>query len=344
MRRLLVLILLMLLGGVGLIALIERDAGYVLVSYGHTTVETSVWVGMLLVLLVYGVFYLIFRLLGRLLATRGIFSDWMSRRSYSRLLARCQMQLDDGQYQAVVDALAEQAPLHGQELRLLARARNGLKEWRALIAMLPRLQKQKVFGDTELQAFAQRAYLGLLAEHSDAAGAAAKNSDTLKVAWASFPAEQKHNPRLVEDYCKRLLDSGDAAEAEKVLAKAIKRNWDGGLVAQYGCISGRDPARRLKVAERWLKQHSDDARLMLCLGRLSLYNQLWGQARDYFEKSYALVPNAEACAELARLLFSLGERELSAQYYREGLMIRESNLPDLPQPRLETPHAAGTAS
>ena len=71
---------------------------------------------------------------------------------------------------------------------------------------------------------------------------------------------------------------------------------------------------------------------MLCLGRLALRNKLWGQARDYFESSHRLRPSAEACAELARLLFSLGERELSAQYYREGLLLRESNLPDLPLP------------
>ena len=71
---------------------------------------------------------------------------------------------------------------------------------------------------------------------------------------------------------------------------------------------------------------------MLCLGRLSLRNDLWGQARDYFETSHRLQPNAETCAELARLLFSLGEREKSAQYYREGLLLRETDLPDLPLP------------
>ena len=72
------------------------------------------------------------------------------------------------------------------------------------------------------------------------------------------------------------------------------------------------------------------------MGRLSLRNNLWGKARDYFETSHRLQPSAETCAELARLLFSLGERELSAQFYREGLLLRETNLPELPLPHRDT--------
>ena len=100
--------------------------------------------------------------------------------------------------------------------------------------------------------------------------------------------------------------------------------------------------RRLKQAERWQKEHPNDPSLMLCLGRLSLLNNLWGQARDYFEASHRAHPSAEACAELARLLFSLGERELSAQYYREGLLLREANLPEMPQPRQDTLRSAAS--
>ncbi len=324
MRRLLVVVLAMLLGGVGLIALIENDPGYVLLSYGNYTLETSLWVGLVLLLLFYLLLSLLMRLSRRLFSTRGLVADWMSRRAYSRMLARCQMQLDSHSYQQVIDTLEGLGRLHAQELRLLARARDGQGDWQEIIKLMPQLRKQRVFGEPALDAFEQRAYLGLLAESGD-----------IGQTWAGFPAEQKKNPRLVEDYGRRLLEAGDELEAEKVLTRAIKREWDGGLVAQYGRISGRDPARRLKLAEGWLKQHPEDASLMLCLGRISLHNNLWGQARDYFEASHRLTPNAEACAELARLLFSLGERELSAQYYREGLLLRESNLPDLPQPRPE---------
>ena len=326
MRRLFVVILLMLLGGVGLIALIENDPGYVLVSYGLWTLETSLWVGLVLQLLLFLLLYLALRVTLRLLSTRGLLADWLSMRAYSRQLARCQMQLDAGLYQDVVDTVVESGQLHDQELRLLARARAGQENWRELLKLLPRLRKHKVFGERELAAFEERASLGLLA---------AASREELKSVWEGISAEQRKRAALIESYARRLLESGEDLEAEKILTKAIKREWDGRLVAQYGRIPGRDPARRLKQAESWLKQHPEDASLMLCLGRLSLRNNLWGQARDYFETSHRMQPSAEACAELARLLFSLGERELSAQYYREGLLLRESNLPELPLPRKE---------
>ncbi len=334
MRKAFIFALVMLVAGFTLIKLIERDPGYILIAIGSMTIEMSFWIGMVLLIVYTLLFLVVMAVIRRLLSTRGVLSDWMSQRAYSRLLARCQMMLDAGQHQQVIDIMAEQGRLHAQELRLLARAHDGLGNWGEVIHLLPQLRKQKVFGEVELAAFAERAYLGLLA---------AADSAELKNAWAGFPAEQKKQARLIEDYGRRLLESGDDLEAEKVLTKAIKREWDGGLVAQYGRISGRDPARRLKTAEGWLKQHPEDASLMLCLGRLSLHNNLWGQAREFFETSHRLKPGAEACAELARLLFSLGERELSAQYYREGLLLRESNLPDLPQPKQDTLKAASVA-
>jgi len=327
MRRLFLLILLTLLSAVGLVALIETDPGYVLISYGLTTIETSLWVGLLLLLLFYAVVFVILRLLGRLLSTRDLVAGWASSRSYSRQLAKAQMQLDAGNYAAVVDmveATGTRPP--AQELRLLARARLGQEDWSALLKMMPRLRKQAVFGVPELANLELTAYTGLLLE---------ANADALKSTWTGFPAEQRKTPGLIECYGRLLIEAGDDLEAEKLLTKAIKQHWDGRLVAQYGRIRGRDPARRLKLAESRLPKHPDDPSLMLCLGRLSLRNNLWGQARDYFESSHRLEASAETCAELARLLFSLGERERSAQYYREGLLLRESNLPELPLPERE---------
>jgi HemY protein len=325
MRRLFLMLLLTLLAAVGLVALIERDPGYILVSWGLTTIETSLWVGLLLLLVFNVVFYYSLRLVRRLLASRGVFSNWLSLRAYSRQLADLEMQLAAGEYGDLIARLAGQpeSRLNAQELRLLARAYRAQGNWSEVIALLPRLKKRRVLDVGELAELVGQAYLGLLSS---------AEADLLKQLWQSLPAVQRNEIVLIECYGRRLVESGDDIEAEKVLTKAIKKNWDGRLVAQYGRIRGRDPARRLKQAEAWLKSHPEDASLMLCLGRLSLRNDLWGKARDYFEGSHRLQASAETCAELARLLFSLGEREKSAQYYREGLLLRETELPDLPLP------------
>ena len=325
MRRLFLVVLLSLLAAVGLVALIESDPGYILISYGLTTIETSLWVGLLLLVAFNLLFYVGLRLLRKLLATRGVIGDWLGLRAYSRRLAETGVLLEAGEFQAVIAAVAEHSSgkPNAQELRLLAKAQYGLGDWQELIKMLPRLKKRRVFDSAELAAMEQQAYTGILIAAEPA---------ELKQVWGKLPAEQRKQAPLVECYGRISLESGDDLEAEKVLTKAIKRQWDGRLVAQYGRIRGRDPARRLKQAESWLSKHPEDASLMLSLGRLSLRNNLWGKAREYFESSHRLQASAETCAELARLLFSLGEREKSAQFYREGLLLRETNLPELPLP------------
>lgn len=332
MRRLFLLVLLTLLSAVGLVALIERDPGYILVSYELTTIETSLWVGLLLLLVFNLVFYYLLRLLHKLLASRGVLNNWLSLRAYSRHLADLEMRLAAEEYDVVITALGDRpgARLNAQELRLLARAYRGQRDWSAVVALLPRLNKRRVLDVGELSDLVGQAYLGLLTS---------ADPGQLKQVWNGLPAEQRKQVVLTECYGRLLLESGDDLEAEKALTKAIKRTWDGRLVAQYGRIRGRDPARRLKQAESWLKSHPDDASLMLCLGRLSLRNDLWGKARDYFEASHRMQASAETCAELARLLFSLGEREKSAQYYRDGLLLRETELPDLPLPAREQPRS-----
>jgi HemY protein len=332
MRRLFLLVLLTLLSAVGLVALIERDPGYILVSYDLITIETSLWVGLLLLLVFNLVFYYLLRLLHRLLASRGVLNNWLSLRAYSRQLADLEMRLAAGDYDVVIAALGERpgSRLNAQELRLLARAYRGQQDWSAVVMLLPRLKKRQVLDVGELSELVGQAYLGLLTS---------ADPGQLKQVWSGLPAEQRKQVVLIECYGRLLLESGDDLEAEKALTKAIKGAWDGRLVAQYGRIRGRDPARRLKQAETWLKSHPEDASLMLCLGRLSLRNDLWGKARDYFEASHRMQASAETCAELARLLFSLGEREKSAQYYREGLLLRETELPDLPLPSREQPRS-----
>ena len=62
MRKLFALVLIALLLGVGVVALIETDPGYLLLAYGDYTLESSLWVGVVL---------LVRRCLRSLVAGRG---------------------------------------------------------------------------------------------------------------------------------------------------------------------------------------------------------------------------------------------------------------------------------
>ena len=80
MRRVLLVIALGLLLGAGLMALIERDPGLVVLSYGNTTIETSVWLALVLWLLIWWLLALSIRLLRGTWSLRGALSGWLGGR------------------------------------------------------------------------------------------------------------------------------------------------------------------------------------------------------------------------------------------------------------------------
>jgi HemY protein len=400
MRRLFLWVIVALLGGVGLVALIESDPGYVLLSYQNFILETSIWVGLFLLFLLNLVVYGLLRLLRRLMASRGYLSLWLGDRRLARgrrltslglinymegnwarasrelvraaedsdspavnyLLAarasranaendkaerylaaaeridakaakavglsRAELLLESGQTAAavqVLERLRDASPKDTRILGMLVRALHGMADWKNLQPLLTEARKFELFAEPEQQALEMATFTGLL--HGIDNDAAA-----LEQLWRYSPDAVRGDPGFVAAYCARALAAGDIAPVDKLLRRTLQQQWHPELVRLYGMLPAEDPGKRLASAERWLKQHPNDADLLLCLGRLSLSNKLWGQAREYFEKSLKVRPDAECSAELARLLFSLGMREKSAQAYRDGLLC-DYKLPDLPQPK-----------
>jgi HemY protein len=119
--------------------------------------------------------------------------------------------------------------------------------------------------------------------------------------------------------------------AEKNLAADLKREWRPLLVRQFGLVKGKDPVKQLKKAEGWLKDHPDDADLLLAAARLCLRNELWGKARSYLDTVISIRPTPEIYQEFGRLLNQLGDDEGAADAYRAGLgLVAGSDLPAIP--------------
>jgi HemY protein len=400
MRKLFAIVLIALLLGVGIVALIETDPGYVLLSYGNYTLEASLWVGLLLLMLAVVSLAVALRLVYRIiggqrslfswmgarkarnalrLSTRGLVSfsegNWVTaRRQLLRgaqnneaplvnylLAARSSAQLLDtekvheylraageaepGAAMAVEFALAEinlQAGEYAQALAaldhstrnvgrhpyvlsLLRQAYQGLQDWDNLVDILPQLQKHKLLSAEEFQQLERQVHCNRLELNN-------LNADQLRANWQRVPKHLQREATMVEIYVRNLIKLGDHGSAEKAILRALKREWCAALVRQFGYVQGIDAPRQLARAESWLMAHPEEPQLLLCLGRLSARGKLWGKARDYFESSYRLEHSAEVCAELGRLLTSLGEPKVAAAYFREGLLQRENNLPELPMP------------
>ena len=405
MRRLFFLMLIALLAGVGVVAIIETDPGYVLVSYGSYTLETSLWVGLLLLLVFTLLVYAVVRLVRRLLAGQSSLVSWFGGRQAqrsSRLTTRglinyiegnwskarqqllkgvkgnetpllnylaaarasdslnepdkmreylgaaeaadpnaivaveiteAQIRLAAHDYEQAASILARarrNAGKHPQVLKLLHEAYSGQGDWLSLLELLPELHKHRILSEDVLDKLEHECQMRLLSEPRTAEGEA--GLDYVRGRWQALPAYLKKDAGLLQAYLQRLIELEAFDEAEKLTARALKHEWSDQLALLFGLIRGGNPTRQLAQAEGWLAQHDGSAQLKLTLGRLAARNKLWGKARDYFESAYKQQRSSEVCAELGRLLTALGEPGVAAAYYREGLLLRETDLPNLPMP------------
>lgn len=254
-------------------------------------------------------------------------------------LTRAQLQIDRGQYSEArlsLNALHSEHPRHSHVLTLLQQLYVQLKDWPALCRLIPELRKHRVLPPPKLDELELLAWTAAV-EHAGLAGTATPENpqQTLNQCWQTVPSKLRNEPLLVRAYADGLCTLGAEEKAEEVLYAALKRQFDDRLVERYGRVRGQ-PARQLSHAEGWLKAHPENAELLLALGRLSLRNELWGKARDYFEASLRFEHRAETCAELARLLAQLGDNERSNRLFQEGLgmlgQVPPNKLPTVSNP------------
>lgn len=242
------------------------------------------------------------------------------------LLTQAELQLDRQQFEqalATLRKIEENAPNHSHALMLLGRLYFRLEDWQHLSDLLPKLKKHGRLDPATLEEWSIRV-------HREQLESAAEGTKLLE-AWKNVPKDLKQNIDVLETWYSGLIRTGSNEKAEKELATELKRSWRAPLVRLYGVVEGKDSAQQLKRAEGWLKNHSEDADLLLAAARLCLRLELWGKARSYLETVIAISPTPDAYQEYGRLLNQLGEGEAAAEAYREGLnMVAGESLPAIP--------------
>lgn len=128
MNRLLLAFALALLIGALLISLISQDSGYVLVAFGKTTIETSLWFATLLLIAVAYLFVLCVRLI---VTARLFFRDSKVHRQ-KKLTSRGWLAFSKGQWNEAMNSLLKAAPAEGASFAnylMAARAANEMGNW-----------------------------------------------------------------------------------------------------------------------------------------------------------------------------------------------------------------------
>lgn len=238
---------------------------------------------------------------------------------------------------ATLIRLRKQSPHHPFVLKLLKNTYLRLEDWRELSKLLPELQKRAVLPAEELNELQRLVWKNLLQCAADDCRRNQKDDpeaslEPLTRLWDELPGSLRRDEFTIRDYARLLADLGDEAQTETLLRKVLRNHWSDELINLYGRVKGLKPDEQLLMAEQWLKDRPNNAELLLALGRLSLRNELWGKAREYFETSLKLRRSRETLAELSRLNGHMGEEEASVKLMMQGL-ARDNGLPELPMPK-----------
>lgn len=214
---------------------------------------------------------------------------------------------------ATLNHLRQISPRHPRVLKLLERVYVRLGDWKNLQVLLPALRKAKLLTAEQYDQFEKNIYCELLRTSN------AKSLDTLQNMWNEMPRAMRKNPDVAHAYVQQLARFSDVKNMEAIIRKTLKSHWQPDLVNIYGTLTFNNLDRQLIVVGGWLKMYGQKPEILLLLGKLCVRVQLWGKAKDYFEKCLSLGPNAEASLQYGKLLEQLGETSEALEKYRDGL-------------------------
>lgn len=253
-------------------------------------------------------------------------------------IAQTQIQIHQGQFEAALATLMRLKKAqshHPFVLKQLKAVYLKLEDWQQIIKLIPLLRKDLKENEADLQALEILAWRNLLVQKTDEVinrNQLENATELLAELWKKMPDKICKNVSLVHTYAQQLIRLGESSESETLLRITLNQHWNDSLIALYGTVKGANASEQLLHAESWLKERPNNAILLLALGRLSLQNELWGKALEYFEASRRLHQTKESMAELCRLKLKMKKPQENISPLLEEL-IDFIDLPKLPLPK-----------
>lgn len=232
-------------------------------------------------------------------------------------LTQAELELEQDQLEhaaATLNHLRQSSPRHPEVLKLLERVYVRLGDWKNLQTLLPSLRKAKILTTEQFEQFEKNIYCEILHTSNT------KSMEDIQKIWNDMPRYMRKNPDVACAYAKQLSRFADTKEIENIIRKTLKNHWQPNMVRMYGTLPFTNLNRQLVMVGAWLKMYGPKPELLLLLGKLCVRVQLWGKAKDYFEKCLAQGPDAEASLEYGKLLEQLDQKEDALEKYREGLV------------------------
>lgn len=257
-------------------------------------------------------------------------------------LTQASIQIKEQDYEsalATLRRLNQQRAKHPHVLKLMGLVFEKLGDWSSFLSLRQEMRNLGILdqsmrsSDKDIET---SAWSRLFVQATDKlVGASNHNQDseTLADIWMRVPQKLRYDSDLIRSYAEQLHRLSMHNDAETLLRKVLGKQWGEALISLYGKTLADDPKEQLICAEKWLRERPNDAQLLLALGRISMRNELWGKAAEYFSASQKQAPSLDAAAELCRLYQHI-EKTPEEMLKPMNELIKQLQLPDLKTPRV----------
>lgn len=235
-----------------------------------------------------------------------------------RLMATTKFNLDQHQPLSALDSLKalRESGVKGHvgALQLELKAQQQAGNWDAVLDVVSQLEKRNAIDTIVAAQMRQQAWLEKVRTQD-------QDAQALQAVWKNIPGEFKQRTKIAAAAAHAFIQLNDCRRAQQILADSLNAQWDSDLVTLYGDCLADDVVGQIEQAERWLKQHTDDAGLLLALGRLCLHQGLWGKAQSYLDASVSVAPTRAAYTALWQLAEKLQKPEEAFKYYQQAMEL-----------------------
>jgi HemY protein len=233
-----------------------------------------------------------------------------------KLVTEAELMLDEGRPADALNALQLLYSTGGLQstpvLQLELKAQQMAKNWDAVLELTKVLANRQSADQALVSELRHRAHLENIKKNTS-------NLSLLRKYWHDLSAQEKNDAKLAVVAARAFMALDDNATAQKTIENILDTQPDPESIALYAdCLSG-SVSWQIQRAEYWLRKYSNNAALLLTLGRLCAYGELWGKAQNYLEASLSIEQGYPAHLALAQLLERLGKQEAASEHYRKGL-------------------------
>lgn len=233
------------------------------------------------------------------------------------IIAKADFLINAGQYNEALDVLhslyADGGLQSSSVLLLEIKAQQQAKNWDAVLELTDTLAKRSSANQNLVKQLRRDAQIEKIKSTFT-------DVRSLDQYWQQHVSPmEKTDSKLAVAAARAYMALNNCNSAHQIIEHNLPITWDAELIELYAECLGSHVSRQIELAEVWLRAHPNNATLLLTLGKLCAYCEIWGKAENYLEASLSVEPSHKAHLALAQLYEKLGKHEAAITHYNKGL-------------------------